>query len=191
MNDLTEHRANLPTRRWIEAMVFNQSMSSLYIPPPRRQALRFSAIETHDLEGFAEALSDEFCHLVCVDNTRVSSILFTVAGGFNRYREFRDVLSRGQIVIEELGLVGVAQMQIFHPEYRFPHTPSDALVNYLQRSPLPVLHLIRDEDMGRPPNRNADPHRVYAEQLQRLDGLGKDRLNELFEGWRQVESAEI
>ncbi len=189
MTDLTEHPVNQTTRRWVDAMAFGQSMSALAIPPPRRPLVRFAGIETADLEEFAEALSEEFCHLVCVDNSRVSSVLFTVGGGYNRYREFRDLLARGQIVIEELGLVGIAQMQVFHPEYRFPHTPAEALVNYLQRSPLPVLHLLRDEDMGRAPNRNADPHRVYAEQLQRLDALGKDRLNGLFETWRQGDSA--
>ena len=47
------------------------------------------------------------------------------------------------------GYRGVIQVASFHPEFRFANTEPDAVENYTNRSPYPMLHLLREESISK------------------------------------------
>ena len=51
-------------------------------------------------------------------------------------------------MIDKLGLAGVIQLASFHPGYQFAVTDPDAVENYTNRSPYPMLHLLREESIS-------------------------------------------
>ena len=61
--------------------------------------------------------------------------------GLSRYNDFLDV---ADAVVERLGLVGVIQIASFHPQYQFVGTTADDVTNFTNRSPYPMLHLLRE-----------------------------------------------
>ena len=77
-----------------------------------------------------------------------------------------------------LGLTGTFQIASFHPAYQFAGTAADAVENYTNRSPYPMLHLLREESVtavaGDPRELLEIPRRNRAT----LNSLGRAHLRE-------------
>jgi len=50
-------------------------------------------------------------------------------------------------LISDEGFEGVIQLASFHPDYCFEGAPDDDAANYTNRSPYPMLHLIREQSL--------------------------------------------
>ena len=84
--------------------------------------------------------------------------------------------SRGEQRIEELGLTGVIQLASFHPRYQFADTDPDSVENYTNRSPYPMLHLLREESIDAIAH---DPDELLAipeRNIETLRALGRERI---------------
>ena len=69
------------------------------------------------------------------------STITTVLGDFLDYNDF---LGDADRLLEARKLDGVIQIASFHPGYQFAGTAPDAVENYTNRSPYPMLHLLRE-----------------------------------------------
>jgi len=52
-------------------------------------------------------------------------------------------------LLSELGLEGTLQIASFHPDYCFADSEPDDAANYSNRSPFPMLHLLREASVSR------------------------------------------
>ena len=50
--------------------------------------------------------------------------------------------------VARMGLEGVIQVASFHPQYQFAGTDPDDITNYTNRSPYPILHLLREASVS-------------------------------------------
>jgi hypothetical protein len=72
-------------------------------------------------------------------------------------------------------LEGVIQVASFHPQYQFAGTKPDDVENFTNRSPYPMLHLLREASVtavNDDPEKIAEIPRRNIETLRRL-GLAK------------------
>jgi hypothetical protein len=96
-------------------------------------------------------------------------------GNFLDYNEF---LGAGERLIEDLGLRGIIQLASFHPRYQFAKTAADAAENYTNRSPYPMLHLLREESISAiagDPNELLD---IPRRNINTLRSLGRKKILE-------------
>ena len=78
-----------------------------------------------------------------------------------------------------LGLQGELQIASFHPDYRFADTAADAIENCSNRSPYPILHLLREASIARAVASMTDTDSIYRRNIETLRTLGAD-------GWRAL-----
>jgi hypothetical protein len=79
------------------------------------------------------------------------------------------------------GYEGVYQLASFHPDYRFEDNGSDTEIdpaNYTNRSPYPMLHIIREESLERALSHYPDPENIPVRNIKltremRLNNLQK------------------
>ena len=100
---------------------------------------------------------------------------------FEAYNDFLDV---ADAAIARLGLEGELQVASFHPDYRFAGTSPDDVENCTNRSPHPMLHLLRESSVERAVAAFPDPDAIVSRNLQTLRRLGVD-------GWRRVLEAGV
>jgi len=86
------------------------------------------------------------------------------------YNAFLDL---AQAEVEALGLCGVLQIASFHPQYRFAGTRPDDVTNATNRSPFPMLHLIREQSIDRAVAAFAQPEAIYEANISTMRQLGK------------------
>ncbi len=100
----------------------------------------------------------------------------------NDFADYNDFLPLCDALIEDRGYEGVIQVASFHPFYQFADTPAEDVTNYTNRSPYPMLHLIREESITRALETFDDIDQVPVRNQERLRELGLTHMKTLLLG---------
>ena len=95
---------------------------------------------------------------------------------FDDYNQFLNFADR---FLAQLRFQGVYQIASFHPDYQFSGTDPDDAENYTNRSPYPMLHLIREESLKRVITDYPDVDQIPARNIALMNSLGQDKLQTL------------
>lgn len=112
-----------------------------------RDSVRFSVIREDSLEQYLLALIDE-C-LLLDKAPEIETSLLILPQDFAAFDVFLDMLEMANALLVEQGYKGVYQLASFHPGYCFADAPANDPANYTNRSPFPLLHLIRESSIER------------------------------------------
>ncbi|OZB07481.1 MAG: hypothetical protein B7X58_13375 [Marinobacter sp. 34-60-7] len=74
---------------------------------------------------------------------------------------------------------GVVQIASFHPAYQFEGTEPDAAENYTNRSPWPMLHLLREASLEAAIERYPDVDGIPERNIELMNRLGSAHMNAL------------
>jgi hypothetical protein len=75
--------------------------------------------------------------------------------------------------------VGELQVATFHPQFQFADTQPDDIENYTNRSPYPILHLLREDSIDRAVESFPDAAEIYEKNIDTMKRLG-------LEGWKKL-----
>ena len=95
---------------------------------------------------------------------------------FGEYNEFLQICDAA---VAALGLEGELQVASFHPQYQFAGTQPTDIENYTNRSPYPMLHLLREASVERAVAAVGDSGEIYRRNIRTLRNLGHA-------GWRAL-----
>lgn len=132
------------SQRWVEAVVVRHGLCPFASRVLNNNGLRFFVSEATTSEALVDDLIKELLHLNHHSRDELETTLLIhpyVLTDFQAYNDFLDVVDA---VIEEAGLHGVFQVASFHPDYQFADSDKDDAANYSNRSPFPMLHLLRE-----------------------------------------------
>lgn len=139
--------------------------------------VRFSVSEADNEEQLLMDLQAEL-ELLDADKAVETTLLIHpfVLRDFLDYNQFLDSVDR---LLERTGNEGVYQVASFHPDYQFADTLPEDVENYTNRSPYPVLHLIREESLARAIAGHPDPDGIPVRNIELMKSLGLDRMRAL------------
>lgn len=75
--------------------------------------------------------------------------------------------------------MGELQVATFHPQFQFADTEPDDIENCTNRSPYPILHLLREESIDRAVDAFPDAAEIYEKNIETMKRLG-------VEGWKRL-----
>ena len=137
------------TRRWIETIVIGLNLC----PFARRvfdgELIRYCV---SDAKSRAELLIDlerELQNLAATPINGIETSILIHPRVLQDFLDYNDFLSEADELLASLDLTGVVQIASFHPDYQFAGTDSDAVENFTNRSPYPMLHLLREESVSK------------------------------------------
>ena len=173
MNASTDPRAEQvigATRDWVEKVVIGLELC----PFARRELVadrvRFSFTDAADEESLLHALARELRLLL--EDPSIETSLLIHPEVLARFADYNAFLDRVDALIEDMGLDGVFQAASFHPQYRFDGTALHAAENYSNRSPYPMLHLLREESVARAVASYPDVAAIPARNVETLKAMG-------------------
>jgi len=97
---------------------------------------------------------------------------------FQDYNQFLDI---ADALLTDMGLQGIYQIASFHPHYRFADTEMDDVENYTNRSPYPMLHLIREQSLENALANYPDADKIPERNIALLKQLGHDKMQALLQ----------
>ncbi len=89
------------------------------------------------------------------------------------FADYNDFLARADALIGELDLDGVLQIASFHPDYCFADANPQDLSNVTNRSPYPMLHLLREDSISSAVAIYPDANEIVERNQTTLARLGQ------------------
>ena len=180
MSDLSEDQLVVEaTRQWLEKIVIGLNLCPFAGSPWRQGRVRFRVSEATRERQLAQDLADELLALQAADPAECETTLLIhprVLGNFLEYNDFLELADR---LLEDLALDGIIQIASFHPDYQFADSQPDDPANCTNRSPYPMLHLLREASVETATVNMADPDVIFERNIQTLQELGLD-------GWKEL-----
>jgi len=147
--------------------------------PWRQGRVRFRVSEAADPHQLAQDLADELLALQASDPAECETTLLIHPRTLNDFFDYNDFLDLADRLLEDLALDGTIQIASFHPDYRFADTQAHDPANCTNRSPYPMLHLLREASIEAATASMTDPDSIYERNIEKLRELGMD-------GWKAL-----
>lgn len=169
------------TQAWINSFVIGLNLCPFAKHPFQKDTIRYVLCEVETQEALLEKLYEELILLQKTPSTETSLIIHpNVLQDFGDYNEF---LAIAEALLDDLELEGIVQIASFHPDYQFADAATDAVENYTNRAPYPMLHLLREASVTQAIEHYPDVDSIPEQNIANLRRLGistiKSRLNEL------------
>jgi len=168
------------TRNWIEKVVIGNNFCPFAARELVRERIRYVVCEQKTPVEYLEVLMKEFQELT--ENEAVETTLIIFPNDFKDFNHFWSFVEMTQQFLVDWGYEGIYQLANFHPEYIFARAAKDDPANYTNRSPYPMLHILREASVEKAianypdaeniPNRNITHAR--KEGLRRMMQALKD-----------------
>jgi hypothetical protein len=162
------------TRRWIEAVVID-----LNLCPFARRELDDGRVEVIVTPALTEAellaaLDEALDQLArCADIETTVLVHPQVLQAFEAYLDF---LPLADGLLRERREEGVFQVASFHPDYCFADAGTEEASNFSNRSPYPMLHILRETSVERAVDAHPDTGEIPRRNVALLDALGPEAL---------------
>ena len=82
---------------------------------------------------------------------------------------------------------GVYQLATFHPDYCFSGADADDVTNYTNRSPYPMLHLLREDSLDKAIEFYGDTAVIPEQNIEKMQEIGKEKIESILQGCMKVE----
>ena len=143
MSNKTENdqRILAQTKNWLDAVIVGHN----YCPFAKREIdngrVRYKI--THESE-FNSLLYIVIQECIWLDqNKETETTLIILPSNLNEFDSFLDCLGLAEDLLVAQGYEGIYQIASFHPQYCFQGAEGDDAANYTNRSPYPMMHLLR------------------------------------------------
>ncbi|MDE2369942.1 MAG: DUF1415 domain-containing protein [Burkholderiales bacterium] len=160
------------TRRWLERAVIGLNLCPYAKSVHVKGQIRWVLSAARDEPSLLEELVAELQRLAATDAGTVDTTLLIHPGVLAEFDDYNDFLDVADAALEELGLEGVLQIASFHPQYRFADADADDVANCTNRSPYPMLHLLREDSIEAAVASNPDAASIYERNIETLRRLG-------------------
>jgi hypothetical protein len=167
------------TRTWLEQAVIGLQLCPFASSPYLNDRVRYYVSTERSSVGLREDLRHELQLLQDTDPLTCETTLLIHPHALTDFRDYNDFLDECDALLAELGLDGELQVASFHPRYQFAGTRAEDIENYTNRSPFPMLHLLREASVARAVASFPAVDQIGEKNIATLRRLGH-------EGWRQL-----
>lgn len=158
------------TQKWLLNVVIAHKLCPFAQREHESRSIHYEVIKPTDLQTLLDSIVTQ-CTALDEDPSRETSLLIfpTVLSDFENYL---DVLGAANIVLKDQGYEGIYQLASFHPNYRFEGTQDDDPSNYTNRSPYPMLHILREASLEAAINHYPNPEEIPKRNIKLTQSLG-------------------
>jgi len=178
--NLDDDQVIAAVERWVDRAVIGLNLCPFAKAVQVKRQVRYVVSNATTAEVLLEQLMNELQLLSDSDPEQVDTTLLIhpwVLTDFLDYNEFLDI---ADAAIEDMQLDGELQIASFHPQYQFADTDIIDIENFTNRSPYPVLQLLREESIDRAVEAFPDAEAIFEKNIETMEQLGH-------EGWDKLD----
>lgn len=167
------------TQSWLERAVIGLNLCPFAKAVHVKKQIRYAISDARDSETLLKDLIDEMLHLHDSPADELDTTLLIHPWVLSDFLDYNDFLDVADAALDDANLAGELQIASFHPDYQFADAESTAIDNYTNRSPYPILHLLREASIERAVAAFPDASEIYERNIETMRKLG-------LEGWRKL-----
>jgi len=168
------------TRYWVKSTVIHYNLcpfaNKVFVSDRIDFKVSLATTEEQLLEDCLLAIKT----MLAVPREKIETSLLIHPQIMQDFSDYNDFLGMVEVLLTETELSGVVQVASFHPEYCFADTDEKDAANFTNRSPYPMLHLLREESVSEVTSewaeRSLDIEQIPVRNIETLRKLGADIL---------------
>lgn len=154
------------TLAWVRDFVVGLDLCPFAAGPLARGEVRVAVVDDEAFDDCVRATLAELVHLDEDPSTETTLVVFS--RGLAGLDALLDAAAAVEQLVEDAGFSGLVQVVSFHPEYRFEGALADDPANATNRSPYPMLHLLREASVTDAVSAHPDPEGIPARNAEKL-----------------------
>lgn len=158
------------TRNWVRDIVIGLNFCPFARKPFKEESILYKVDETTDVE-MALASFLLTCHYL-EEHPGIETALLILPNGFADFEEYLDLVDLSERLLKREGFEGVYQVASFHPAYIFAGSDDNDPANYTNRSPYPMLHLLREDLLEVAIDKHNDVDDIPEQNIAKARSLG-------------------
>ncbi|NOR80272.1 MAG: DUF1415 family protein [Methyloprofundus sp.] len=174
------------TKRWLEQVVIGLNFCPFAKPVFEQGKIHYQVSDAQSLECCLEDLIAEAERLD--KQSEIETTLLIYERALQGFEDFLDVVEIANDLMVEQGYEGVYQLASFHPDYCFAESDENDPANYTNRSPFPILHLIREQSLEQALAHYKDPENIPETNVRLARELGLKKVKNLLEDALQLKN---
>ncbi len=123
-----------------------------------------------------QAFLSELDLLQANPESSLATTLLVFGNALQSFDDYLDFVADAESLLEAAGLEGLMQVASFHPDYQFHGEAADAPGQFSNRSPFPMIHLLRESMITRLVASYPAPESIPEHNVRVLEALGSDEL---------------
>ena len=167
------------TRIWLERAVIGLNLCPFARAEYVRNRIAYRVSEAKVTETLLSQLEATLQELVAANPSSIETTLLIHPYVLQDFFDYNEFLGEAEALLARMELEGVIQIASFHPHYQFAgEAPSD-MSHFTNRSPYPMLHLLRESSVERAVRSGEDAETIVARNQATVRRLGP-------EGWKRL-----
>lgn len=169
------------TLAWVDRAVIGLNLCPFARGVRVKGQIRCVASDATDVDTLLRTLCAEAQRLLDTDPTVCDTTLLVHPRMLDDFADYNDFLDLAEAALAEVDADGELQLASFHPQYQFAGTEPDDITNATNRSPYPLLHLLREASVERAVQAFPEAEAIYEANLRTMEALGSA-------GWQALQS---
>ncbi|WP_347987177.1 DUF1415 domain-containing protein [Methylomonas sp. AM2-LC] len=168
------------TQNWLTSFIITYSICPFARQVHENNSISYEVISDDSLESGLLALIKACQHLDTNPEIVTTLQIFTAIG--SNFDDFLDFVAIAEQLLIDQGYEGIYQLANFHPDYCFAGSTENDPANYTNRSPYPMLHIIREDSITAALQSYQNPELIPERNIEFTRKLGLEKLQGLLAG---------
>ena len=174
---LNDDEVEKSVKSWIDTVIIGLNFCPFAKKEIERHTVRYTISSATQVNDALGELLDELALLD--QQLNIQTILLVFPFGFKHFDNYLDMLELGNSLLSQGGYAGIYQLASFHPHYCFDGEDENDPANYTNRSPYPILHILRESSIEAVLKRYPEPESIPKNNIAKARKLGSHFLQTL------------
>ena len=170
----TDHIAR--TKRWLEDWVIQLNLCPFASHPYKNAKVKFRLCKERTAEGLGGDFLQEIAFLESSEGQQIDTSIIILSNLADSFEEYLDLYYWLEEIVELKGWEDKFQLASFHPNYQFDGTQVDDPENYTNRSPFPLIHILRSEQVEKAILHHPDTEDIPNQNIKTMNDLGLENI---------------
>jgi len=168
------------TQQWFEKVVLGLNLCPFAHRPARQQQIHFTVSDSVTEAALQQELLQEVQHLANIPVGQRETTLLIVPVLLCDFYDYQFFMEEANRLLKREQWQGVFQLASFHPNYCFAGSAPEDDANLTNRSPFPLIHLLRESSLSEVLEQVQHPHEIPENNIQRVCALSAEEKQQLF-----------
>lgn len=164
---------------WIKTFIIEYTICPFSSHVIKHESLAMSL----STESSKKSCYAELIHVIetLENNSSIETALILFPTYFSDFYDYLDFANRAEQILIKRGYEGMYQLATFHPEYCFADANPDDVTNYTNRSPYPMLHILRETSIDTAIEFYGNTEQIPLNNINKLRDMGFAQVQEIVE----------
>ncbi|TPH15898.1 DUF1415 domain-containing protein [Litorilituus lipolyticus] len=167
------------TKDWLEQVIIGLN----FCPFAKKEFVQETIFYHVSSKGKTKAalveLLSQFQYLK--QHSEIETTLVIYQDSFRSFDNYLDLVDQANELLIDEGFEGIFQLASMHPEYCFADEDYDDASNFTNRSPFPLIHIIREDSMAKVLSHYKEPEKIPETNVNVAQAKGSDYFKQLLE----------